>query len=398
MKRYLIIGYGITGATAAEVIRQYDRDSDITIVTEEDIPLYTRIRLNEYIADEISESKLIIKKNSLSSDNAISVKLNTRITGSVTDDNIVITENNEKIPFDHLLVAAGSHSFVPPIKGADKKGVFTIRNIKDARDLRSAAESISKAVIIGGGLLGLEVANALRKTGKDVTVVEFFPRLLPRQLDVDGAKKLQNIMEGMGFSFRLDAKTKEISGDRQATGVLLESGEEIPAELVIISAGVRPNLEIAGPLGLDTNMGIKVDAQMRTNRPNIFAAGDVAEVNGALYGIWPAAMDQGKIAGLNMAGENTVYEGTTMANTLKVVEIDLASAGNIDADNEFESQVVSKENIYKKVVFDKDRIIGCIMLGRTKGFRKITQAMGEKKSVSTIKDQLLSDNFDFRKL
>jgi len=398
MKKYLIIGYGIAGATALEQIHQHDSNSEITIVTDEDLPLYTRIRLNEYIAGEIPEDKLIIKKKMIEPGAGVNIKLNTRITDAVADENIVITENNEKLAFDHLLVATGSHSFVPPINGADKKGVFTLRNVKDARTIRSAAAPVSKVVLIGGGLLGLEVGNALRKLGKEVTIVEFFPRLLPRQLDVAGAKALQNIMEGMGFSFRLDAKTKEIKGGHEVEGIVLESGEDLPAELVIISAGVRPNLEIAEPLGLDTNMGIKVDDRMRTNKPNIFAAGDAVEVNGALYGIWPAAMDQGRIAGLNMAGVNTIYEGTTMANTLKVVEIDLASAGNIDVDNEFESQVVSGENLYKKVVFDKDRIIGCIMLGKTKGFRKVTQAMAEKKDASLVKDRILSENFDFNTL
>ncbi len=398
MKEYLIIGYGIAGATALEYIQQHDPDGKITIVTDEDIPLYTRIRLNEYIAGEIPEDKLIIKKKTASPGKGLNFKLNTPITDALPDENIVITGSNEKISFDQLLVATGSHSFVPPIKGADKKGVFTLRNIQDARAIRSASAPITKAIVIGGGLLGLEVGNALRKSGKDVTIVEFFPRLLPRQLDVEGAQKLQKIMEGMDFSFRLDAKTKEISGDHQVEGILLESGEALPADLVIISAGVRPNLEIAKVLGLDINMGLKVDDKMRTNRPNIFAAGDVAEVNGSLYGIWPAAMDQGRIAGLNMAGENTPYEGTTMANTLKVVEIDLASAGNIDVDNEFESHIVSEENLYKKVVFDNERIIGCIMLGQTKGFRKITQAMSENKNIAPVKDRNLSDDFDFNKL
>ena len=205
-------------------------------------------------------------------------------------------------------------------------------------------------------------------------------------------------MEEMGFSFRLDAKTQEITGDDQIKGVLLEGGETLSAEMVIISAGVRSNLELAGPLGLDFEKGIKVDEQLRTSQPDIYAAGDVTEFKGIPYGIWPAAMEQGKIAGINMAGGDMIYEGTTMANTLKVVGIDLASAGNIDAENEIESKIVTTEKLYKKIVIENDQIIGCIMLGDTKGFNRITKAMSEKHDVSQIKDQILAEGFDFKEL
>ncbi len=205
-------------------------------------------------------------------------------------------------------------------------------------------------------------------------------------------------MEEMGFSFRLGAKTQEIMGDDQLKGVLLEGGETLSTEMVIISAGVRSNLELAGPLGLDFEKGIKVDERLRTSQPDIYAAGDVAEFKGIPYGIWPAAMEQGKIAGINMAGGDMIYEGTTMANTLKVVGIDLASAGNIDAENELESKIVTAEKRYKKIVIENDQIIGCIMLGDTKGFNRITKAMSEKHDVSQIKDQILAEGFDFKEL
>jgi len=202
----------------------------------------------------------------------------------------------------------------------------------------------------------------------------------------------------MGFSFRLGAKTQEIMGDEKVDGVLLEGGENLPAGMVIISAGVRPRMELADSLALDTDKGIKVDEHLRTNQNDVFAAGDVAEFQGMPYGIWPAAMAQGKIAGTNMAGGEEVYQGTTMANTPKVVGIDLASDGNIDAEGEFESKAVTDENVYKKLVIENNHIIGCIMLGDTKGFDKITKAMSDKKDVSQIKDSILSEGFDFKTL
>jgi nitrite reductase (NADH) large subunit len=394
MSNYVIIGNGVAGTTAAENIRTTDKEGNITIVTDEDLPFYYRIRLNEYVSGDITEQDLIAKGDQWYRDQNIDLRLMTRIVKADLREKVIITDNNERLSYDRLLIAAGSHSFIPPIKGSEKRGVFALRTIKDARNISAYAEETEGIVLIGGGLLGLEAGNALRKLRKKVTVVEFFPRLLPRQLDVDGAERLQKIMEGMGFSFRLGAKTQEITGDDHANGVVLEGGETLPAEMVIISAGVRPNIELAEPLGLDNDKGIKVDERLQTNQPDIFAAGDVAEFKGMPYGIWPAAMDQGKIAGFNMAGGNKVYEGTTMANTLKVVGIDLASAGNIDAENEFESRIVKDEKVYKKIVIENNRIIGCIMLGETKGFNKITKAISEGVDVSKIMDQILSLGFN----
>lgn len=390
MTHYVIIGNGVAGATAAETIRKQDKDGEITMFTDESEPFYWRIQLNEYIAGELSEEKLFARKKEWYQEQKIDLRLNTRVQGGSEKDKSLITQDNQKLLYDRLLIAAGSHSFVPPIKGADKKGVFTLRSFQDARDIMDWAKKVNEVVMIGGGLLGLEAGNALRKLGKKVMVVEFFPRLLPRQLDVPGAKRLQTIMEGMGFSFRLGAKTQEITGSGEVEGVHLEGGETLPCGMVIISAGVRPNLELAKVLDLDHDKGIKVDDRMRTNQPDVFAAGDVAEFKGIPYGIWTAAREQGQVAGSNMAGTETVYKGTVMANTLKVVGIDLASAGEIDAENQFESKTVTDERTYKKVVIRDNVLIGCIMLGNTKGFTGITKIMAEKQNVADVKETLLT--------
>ena len=395
MRNYVIIGNGVAGTTAAENIRKTDKEGTITMVTNEDLPFYYRIRLNEYVSGELTEQELIAKKGQWYKDHNIDLKLMTRVVEAEPQKKLIITENQERLSYDHLLIATGSHSFIPPIKGSEKKGVFSLRTVQDARAISAYAGDAESIVLIGGGLLGLEAGNALRKLGKRAMVVEFFPRLLPRQLDVDGAKRLQGIMEEMGFSFRLGAKTQEITGNGSVNSVVLEGGETLSAEMVIISAGVRPNMELAEPLGLDHDKGIKVDEHLQTNQSDIYAAGDVAEFRGMPYGIWPAAIEQGKIAGINMAGGNEVYNGTTMANTLKVVGIDLASAGNIDAENEFESKIVKDKDIYKKIVLENNRIIGCIMLGETKGFNTITKVISEGVDVFKIMDQVLSMGFHF---
>jgi len=391
MANHLIIGNGVAGTTAAENIRKLDKAGKITIVTEESTPFYYRMRLPDFIAGDLTEDKLGAKKDQWYKDQGIELKLETPIQGAVPGKKAVTTQSGSELPYDRLLIATGSRSFIPPMKGSDKKGVFALRTIQDARDIIAWAKNIQKVVLIGGGLLGLEAGNALRKLGKKLTVVEFFPRLLPRQLDVTGGGRLQKIMEGMGFSFRLGAKTQEIKGEDRVSGVLLEGGELLPAEMVIVSAGVRPALELAKALNLDHDKGVKVDEQMRTNQPEIYAAGDVAEFKGLPYGIWTAATEQGQIAGTNMAGGNSLYKGTVMANTLKVVDIDLASAGNIDAENKLESKVLTDEKVYKKIVLENEQIAGCIMLGDTKGFTKITKLMSEKQNVSQIKDNLFSE-------
>jgi len=384
MKKYLIIGNGVAGTTAAENIRKHDRNGSITMLTDEDTPFYYRIRLNELVSGDIGEKDLLAKKPEWYEKEKIDLLTNTRATGADPAKRLVFTMDRQQFPYDTLLIAAGSHSFVPPIAGAHKKGVFTLRSIRDAREISAWAKTAKDVVLIGGGLLGLESGNAFRKLGKRITVVEFFPRLLPRQLDTDGAKRLQEIMEGMGFSFRLGAKTREIAGEEKVSAVVLEGGENLRADMVIISAGVRPNMELAEALGLEHDKGIKVDEHMQTSNSGIFAAGDVAEFKGIPYGIWPAAMEQGKIAGANMAGGDEVYSGTTMSTTLKVVGIDLASAGEIDAENRFESKVMTDGRAYKKIVIDDNRIIGCIMLGDTKAFNRVTKIMSQGRDVSSL--------------
>ena len=201
----------------------------MTILTDEDLPFYYRVRLPEVISGEIAEGDLVVRKEDWYAERNIELMTSTRIVDADPSKRVLITADNEKLEYDTLLVATGSHSFIPPIKGSDKKGVFSLRSIQDARDIVSWSEGVQEVVLIGGGLLGLEAGNAIRKLGKKVMVVEFFPRLLPRQLDVAGAGRLQKTMEDMGFSFRLGAVTQEIAGEGIAEGVVLEGGERLPA-------------------------------------------------------------------------------------------------------------------------------------------------------------------------
>ena len=384
MQRYLIIGNGVAGTTAAEAIRKADASGQITMVTDEEMPFYYRIQLNEYLSGDIQEDALIAKKPDWYSERRIILRTGVTVTDALPAQGLVVTASGERIPYDRLLLATGSSSFVPPLAGADKEGVFTLRSVADARRIMAFAKKAARVVLIGGGLLGLETGNALRKLGKEVMVVEFFPRLLPRQLDGPGAVRLQGLLEERGFTFRLGASTTAITGDVKIAGVTLANGETLAADMVILSAGVRPNLGLAAKLGLDCDKGIKVDAAMRTSHPAVYAAGDVAEFEGRMYGIWPAALEQGRAAGTSMGGGQSGYHGTTMANSLKVVGIALASAGEIDAEQRFASQVRDTATVYKKYIIDNDRLIGCIMLGDTSGFAAMTRVIAERTSVAGL--------------
>ena len=388
MKRYLIIGNGVAGTTAAEHIRRHDEQGEITILTDEELPFYYRIRLNDYISGDLGKKDLIAKKAEWYAERRIKLRTGVRVTGADPEKQYVMTAGQERYPYDLLLLATGSRSFVPPIRGADTNGVFTLRTVADADRIMSFGSGRDNVLLIGGGLLGLETGKAFQKMGKQVMVVEFFPRLLPRQLDDRGAARLRNMLEDMGFAFRLGAVTREIMGSDAVESVVLESNEVIGADMVIISAGVRPDLDLAKQLGLACGKGITVDAALRTSRPEIFAAGDAAEFAGILYGIWPAAMQQGEIAGTNMAGGRETYHGSVMANKLKVVGIDLAAAGEIDAENRLSARITETDTVYRKIVLDGNRIIGCILLGDTADYAAITKMIRDKKDIREMKETL----------
>jgi nitrite reductase (NADH) large subunit len=388
---YIIIGNGVAGTTAAETIRKHDSQGTIKIFTDEAFPFYSRIRLMEYLAGEVDLPKLQIRSEIWYANQKIQLFLNSRVVDIDAPRQTIITQSGDRHSYDKLLLADGSHSFVPPIKGVEKKGVFTLRNIKDAQEIKSFTDGKSKALLIGGGILGLEVGNSLRKTGLKVSVIEFFSRLLPRQTDPVCAALLQTRLENMGLAFFLGAASKEIIGEDQVQGLLLEDGRRLETDLIILSAGVRPNLELAQKLNLKTGKGIPVSDQMETEIPGIYAAGDSIEHKGMVYGIWPASEKQGETAGMNMTGNTVAYTGTTFSNLLKVAGIDLLAAGDIDPEGKLEAMVDQNPEggTYRKLVLKDNRIVGCLLFGTLEGRKSILKALEEKRDISTIKEQLI---------
>ncbi len=387
---YIVIGNGVAGATAALNIRKTDAEGDITVLTDESRPFYSRIRLIRYLAGEVDEKKLVIYKGDWYERNRIDLLLESPVDSIDTESREVVITSGRTMKYDRLLLATGAVSFVPPVPGSRKKGVFTLRTLKDAAAIRDYAVNAGRVVLIGGGVLGLEAGNSLRKTGHPVSVVEFSPRLLPRQMDAEGAVILRKQMEDMGFTFYLGAKSKEITGGDKVEGLLLEDGREIRCDMIIISAGIRPNAGLAEKLGLKINKGLSVNDGMETAIPGIYAAGDLIEHRGSFYGIWPASEKQGETAGINMAGGDAVYNGTVPSNILKIAGIDLCAAGDIDPEGRFES-IVSKDEekyIYRKLVISGNNITGCILYGDISGRKRIIRAIDEKRDIGGIKTEL----------
>jgi nitrite reductase (NADH) large subunit len=379
MRNYVIAGAGVAGISAAGNIRKLDPAGKISMFTDEPYPFYSRIRLPELIAGEIDRERLIIYQPDWYTERGIKLHLGESITRIDCRNKLVTSSNGGSYPYDRLLLATGSHPFVPPINGAEKKGVFTLRSVRDALAIKEYARNAHKAIVVGGGLLGLEAGNGLRRAGLAVSIIEFFPRLLPRQLDLTGAEMLQRQMEGMGFEFFLAAQTKEILGEGRVEGVLLADGRRIAADMVLISVGVRPNLELAQEIGLQIGKGVVVDDRLQTSADHVFAAGDLIEHRGVFYGIWPASQRQGEVAGINMAGGDELYQGTVPSNVLKVVGIDLVSAGEIDVEGKLESLVKKDvaKNIYRKLIIKDDTLVGCILLGDVSGKQKILAAIAD---------------------
>ncbi len=400
MTTYLIVGNGVAGNSAAETIRRIDKEGTIVIFSKEKIPFYYVPAIPEYLSGERQVKDIIIHHNEWYEKNRIDLHLEAEITIIDPVSKMAVTKNGDTYNYDKLLLATGGTSFVPPIKGAQTEGVYALRTVADANAIRERAKKSKKLVLIGGGLLGLEAGNGLRRLGLEVTVVEHFPRLLPRQMDVPGASILQKQMEEMGFRFYLGATTREILREDSDLWVCLESGEKISADMILISAGVRPELTLAKSLGLEIDKGVKVDDTMKTGLDDIYAAGDLIEHRGRFYGIWPAALEQGRVAGAAMAGQDGKYEGTVPSNKLKVVGIDLVAVGEIDAEGKLESVVIKDEalNTYRKLVIKDNVIIGAILLGDIRGSEEIQQAIRTKTDITSIKDDLADKNFDSQRL
>ncbi len=375
--RYLIIGAGVAGISAVrEIIKNRNENDSITVITDESYPFYYRPRLIECLSGEVDIEDIIIHDQDWFEKNDINLNLEETVESVLSEEKKVIT-NRDEYKYDKLLIANGAHCFVPPIKGKDMKNVFALRDAADVKQICQAAEKLEKAVVVGGGLLGLESAYNLKKAGLDVTVVEIMPRLLPMQLDDDAAELLMSLLENKGLEFFIDTQVDSFLGDEKVTGVKLKSEKVIDADLILVSAGIRPNISLVqGNEGIKLNKGIVVNEYMETGLEGVYAAGDIAEYQGRVYGIWAPSQQQGKIAGLNMTGEKTEFDPPVPSHKLKVVGINVVSAGELDFDLQYKYEQEANTDKYRKVVYDENNNpIGTIVVGDFDDTNKIVSAI-----------------------
>ena len=382
-RQYLILGGGIAGLEAARAIRERDKTGKITILSEENHLPYNRPMLTKALLADFSDDQMAVEKPEWFTDNDIRFVRNIKVE-SIDPDAKTVLAGGETFRYDKLVYALGAYCFVPPFKGHDLNKVASIRTIEDAAKVKGMVPNIKTAAVIGGGVLGLEAAWALRRAKIDVTVIEGAPALMARQLNPTASEMIKTLSEKCGVKVYTAANTSEINED----GVLLADGTLIPAELVIVSTGVRGNLAAAQEAGLSISRSIIVNDHMETSVPDIFAAGDCAEYNGINYALWSQSVEQGKTAGANAAGDDVTYETVDGALSFNGMNTSLFAIGDNGSDPAKLYKTVETTDLrrgqYEKYTFDKNRLVGVILIGDTSRLAELTVKVREHAKFSDV--------------
>jgi nitrite reductase (NADH) large subunit len=395
----LIIGNGVAGLTAATTLRSLAPDANITILTSEPHHYYYRPRLPDLVAGTMGVDDIVINPPEWYASRGIDVRLSATVASIDPEARAVVLEDGERVDYDRLLIASGADPFVPPIDGADRDGVFTLRSANDALAIRARATTAASAVVIGGGLLGVESARGLRAHDLPVKVLEYADWLLPRQLDRRGAEILQADLSKRGIDVVTGARVSAITGGVRASGVSFEDGTETEADIVVISTGVRPTVGFLDGSGVEVGRGVVVGPDMQTSARGVYAAGDVAEFEGVIWGIIPIALAQAGVAARAIAGDAaTSYRPVTPNTTLKMAGVDVFSAGTVTCEEgDCVERVFADEGayLYRKVVVRGGVIVGAIVVGSKAGVRELTSMIERGTDVSAWGDAIVRDDFDF---
>ena len=400
--KHVVVGNGVAGITTAQGIVRADPEAEVHIFGAEPYPYYRRPLLWEFIAGQIEQDDLYFRPAEWYAERGIQLHLGAQVTALDPAAHRLTLADDSLVDYDRLLLATGGRPFIPPCEGTDKDGVFTLRTLDDALAIKAYARQASRALVIGGGLLGIETARALRTAGLDVTVVEFFPYLLPRQLDQEGADVLQSLLKTQGLEVVTGATTQAVLGEVCADCIRLKDTRVIEGDLVLFSTGIRSEAKLAQAAGLEVKRGIVVDSHLQTSAKDVFAAGDAAEFEGRVYGIIPPAIDQARIAAANMVTPGSAaYSGSMPATTLKVAGAELTSLGEPVAEGDEYTHLRHTDlaaGQYRKLVLQDGRIVGAIFLNDPTRVRPATQLMEREVDVSAYADRLMDDDFDLKSL
>lgn len=405
---YLIIGNGAAGINAAEAIRTRDQKGTVTLITEEPYPCYSRPLTSYYIAGEVSEAQMLYRPPEFYQDNNLNVKLKKRVSEIDGANKRVELEGKgaQSLPYNKLLLASGGSPVLPKIPGVNLTGVFVLRQLDDAKKISERAKKARQAIMVGGGFVCMKTAEALHKRGLQITFVVTSKSVLSQMLDQKAANIIQSRLEAKGWRIITENDVEEIRPLKQSSknsevgSVKLTGGETLDADIVVVGKGVAANLDLPLGAGLKAGRGVVVNHQMQTSDPDIYAAGDVAETTDIASGkkacnaIWPSATEQGKIAGLNMAGGKERYRGSIRLNSIDFFGLPCISLGitnprgkNFDTLTKLEPD----ESMYRKIVLEKGIIKGAIFVGDIDKAGIVTGLLKERVDVSDFKDDLMKN-------
>jgi NAD(P)H-nitrite reductase large subunit len=398
---YVIIGNGGAGISALQTIREFDKKSDITIISREKYPAYSPCSLPNLISGEIDKPTIFCFNKDFYNQLNVRFLKNTEALEISPIKKEVKLVNGKIIKFDKLLISAGAKPITPKeIKNLDLDGVHVMGTLDSVLNiLNHIKKGVKHVVVIGGGFMGIETASMLRKRGIDVTIIEMLPHILSRMLDADMSEKVVEILKKHGIKLVLNDFVKNINGKRKVESVTL-SKKKMNCDMVILTIGVKPNIDITKNSGIKINYGIIVDSTMQTNKKDIYAAGDITEVTEQIegkqgsYAIWPNAIEQGRIAALNMMNKYTAYDGAEVVNVLNIFDIPVVTMGRTSQDIgncEIISQFTPQTS--KKILLKNNKIIGLQYIGTIRNAGTFYSLMKKGTNVSDIKKRLLDDNF-----
>lgn len=381
---YVILGNGAAGLSAAKAIRERDKTGSVIMISNEAYPTYNRPMLTKSMVAELDAKEILVEPEAWYQENNIHLLLEKEVTGIHTDKKEITLSDGTALKYTKLIYALGSECFVPPIPGTDKPEVVAIRRMSDIEKIEAMLDRVQNVVVIGGGVLGLEAAWELKKARKQVVVLEAAPQIMGRQLDEGASQMLTDISRSNGIDIHAGVQIASIEGESSVTGVKLADGREFPAELVIVSAGVRANVGAAKNAGLDINRGIVVNADMSTSDENIFACGDCAEYEWINYAIWPQALEQGKVAGANAAGDALTYTTVSAGLSFHGMNTGLYAIGDNGKNPNLIYRTVEFKDMgrkqYEKYYFLNNRLCGAILIGDTSKMAFVTEAVEQKKT------------------
>ena len=385
---YVIIGNGAAGLSAAKAIRERDLTGSIIMISNEPYATYNRPMLTKSMVAELNAEQIQVEPLSWYEENKVHLLLDKEVTAVNTAEKEVELSDGTKLKYTKLIYALGSECFVPPIPGTDKPEVIAIRRMSDIEKLESMMDRVNNVVVIGGGVLGLEAAWELKKARKQVVVLEAAPQIMGRQLDASASEMLTAISEGCGIDIHAGVQIASIEGETSVSSVRLSDGREFPAELVIVSAGVRANTAVAQNAGLEINRGVLVNEEMATSSSDIYACGDCAEYDGINYAIWPQALEQGKVAGANAAGDHLTYTTVSAGLSFHGMNTGLYAIGDNGKNPNLIYRTVEFKDMgrkqYEKYYFLNNRLCGVILIGDTSKMAAVTEAVEKKKTFNEL--------------